>query len=898
MAKSKKKNAAGKKTKGRVPRPPASTGADHRLDRLLTAVRAHPDDICARLDLAEHYRRSGQAAKITELLADLEPRYPFADPATRGRYNFLVAFGHAQGHRLVEAEKAARRGLEEFPEGLDFLYVLAYVHLSLREFDKVIPCAETFIKSCEKSRTSPERPPFSITAADLSQVYNFLGAAYNETGRGDEAERRYRQAIQADLGNHLPYLNLIKLLNTFGRRSEAQAVTENGLAACRQIQELRMLSASLRKRSSVSACLMVKNEEELLPQCLDSIRDWVDEIIVVDTGSADRTVEIARSYGARIFHQAWEGNFSKHRNYSIEQATGDWIFIIDADECFYKEDVPQLRRLLDQPDYRIISINVYNVGGANQDTVTFLPSVRFFKREVGLKYEGIVHNLLNVPPEEAVLRAGVRIKHYGYGLSPEKMKAKLERSRALLEKQLQENPDNYHAHFNYAQLLRGQGLNDHPEYAPIILQSARRAVELTDPKQRGMRHVHLMALHQIAWVHFVTGNYQKARQHCLRAIELKADYLDPILLLGHIEMRDGRRREAQRYYRKYLETQAQYDASREIDNIILLNPESRESAHYGLGAMAFDDGQYETAARHFESALETRPGFLDTDTRLGWTYLRLHRIDDAQNRFRRALETSPANAEAVVGMADIHYRRKEYDETESFFRRALELNPDHGGTLMKFGELSLELGQLQQAAELFRRAIAAGHDPALVRPHLAETCFRMERFDEAAELYRSIIESGSGDARTFNDLGNCYFNSGRYDEAEQQYLNALEIDDQLVPTYRNLGLARIKLDQPAEAAAALEKYLQLNPEENDIWLVLGSLYAGTEEWDTAINCYERSLQCRPSDPLALFGLSECYFKMGHQESAVLGYRQVLALDPDFQPARDRLDEITRAVEPV
>ena len=83
------------------------------------------------------------------------------------------------------------------------------------------------------------------------------------------------------------------------------------------MQELLLLKKSLENRATISACMIVKNEEEMLPNCLESIRSWVDEIIIVDTGSTDKTVEIAKSYGAKIYNQVWTKDFSFHRNYSI-----------------------------------------------------------------------------------------------------------------------------------------------------------------------------------------------------------------------------------------------------------------------------------------------------------------------------------------------------------------------------------------------------------------------------------------------------------------------------------------------------------------------------------------------------------------------------------------------------
>ncbi len=84
--------------------------------------------------------------------------------------------------------------------------------------------------------------------------------------------------------------------------------------------------------AKLSVCLITKNEEANLARCLESLRGLWDELIVVDTGSTDRTVEIAHSFGARLFHFTWQDDFSLARNFCISQATGDWILSIDADE--------------------------------------------------------------------------------------------------------------------------------------------------------------------------------------------------------------------------------------------------------------------------------------------------------------------------------------------------------------------------------------------------------------------------------------------------------------------------------------------------------------------------------------------------------------------------------------
>ena len=90
--------------------------------------------------------------------------------------------------------------------------------------------------------------------------------------------------------------------------------------------------------------MIVKNEEEMLPGCLEAVRDAVDEMVIVDTGSSDRTVEIAESFGAKVVHFPWNGSFADARNCSLDHATGDWVLYLDADEHLVPEDAPPAAR--------------------------------------------------------------------------------------------------------------------------------------------------------------------------------------------------------------------------------------------------------------------------------------------------------------------------------------------------------------------------------------------------------------------------------------------------------------------------------------------------------------------------------------------------------------------------
>ena len=88
------------------------------------------------------------------------------------------------------------------------------------------------------------------------------------------------------------------------------------------------------KRQTISLCMITLNEEAFLETSLSNVKDYVDEIIIVDGGSTDRTIEIAKSFNAKIIHSKWDNDFAKQRNVSLVNATQDWIFLIDADEIY------------------------------------------------------------------------------------------------------------------------------------------------------------------------------------------------------------------------------------------------------------------------------------------------------------------------------------------------------------------------------------------------------------------------------------------------------------------------------------------------------------------------------------------------------------------------------------
>ncbi|KHD36779.1 glycosyl transferase [Clostridium acetobutylicum] len=205
--------------------------------------------------------------------------------------------------------------------------------------------------------------------------------------------------------------------------------------------------------NEISLCMIVKNEEKYLFQCLDSVKDIVDEIIIVDTGSTDKTVEIAKKFGADIHYFMWNNSFSDARNESLKYATKDWIFIMDGDDEFSKDDKEKFKELvknnLKEDCLYYFETLSYCGEFVDSSNISVNLNPRLFKNNYGYKYEGIVHNqLVNTGKEIKNVIYNIRIYHYGYLEDVSKKKNKRGRNIPLLKKQLKENPDDRFAHFN------------------------------------------------------------------------------------------------------------------------------------------------------------------------------------------------------------------------------------------------------------------------------------------------------------------------------------------------------------------------------------------------------------------------------------------------------------------
>ncbi len=231
----------------------------------------------------------------------------------------------------------------------------------------------------------------------------------------------------------------------------------------------------------ISACYIVRDEAEKLERSLQSIEGAVDEIIVVDTGSADATVNVAESHGASVYSFPWQDDFSAARNVSLSKATGDWILVVDADEYFPEGIGANIRHVIEQYGAEKDLLLLIRRELDEDQGIVLLDSYvpRLLRRVEGLAYEGAIHeeprhNGAAIQRMAAVPGQDLFMMHTGY--SSTLSQAKGERNLALLLKELNGGHPRDSIYMYLAETY--SGLDDEEnalKYAWLDVNSGRKA---------------------------------------------------------------------------------------------------------------------------------------------------------------------------------------------------------------------------------------------------------------------------------------------------------------------------------------------------------------------------------------------------------------------------------------
>ena len=560
-----------------------------------------PGNLKESLELAQQFLSERAWEKIIEITSYFASDLPDASTVDNSLYYRLQALSFAGLNNLEKLEEAIAEIEKVGLDQLDLAYLQSVAADIVRERTPAIAAGQSYLDELRKDERAGH---IQLTRADHYQasIHLLLGRSFCAINDLEKGMDHFREATAICPDHQQGYLELARCSHKTSGETTAAEILAKGISLCKDTAELRMLQRHYEPRDSVSACMIVRNEENMLAGCLESIRDWVDEIIIVDTGSNDRSIEIAGQYGARIFEQEWQDDFSYHRNFSIQQATGDWILIIDADERLATEDIDKLVNAIKRTGNRLISLTVENRVSDDSRVTSATNSVRLFKRELELTYRGIVHNELQIPPDEKITSVPAKLIHYGYHLELPRMTEKFDRTKRLLRKQIRVEPKNAFALFNYAQQLCNEDANFGTDNSVAIVDAAQKTISLTKDKPE-RKHLWIMSLYQLAQAYFKLEDYARALDYCRQAVAMKPNYLDAIIQAGFCAVKRSNYPEAARWFQLYLKEQATFDPSRDSESLIIWHIDSCVIALNNLGIINEMAGDVEQATEYYRAVL-------------------------------------------------------------------------------------------------------------------------------------------------------------------------------------------------------------------------------------------------------------------------------------------------------
>jgi glycosyltransferase involved in cell wall biosynthesis len=545
-------------------------------------------------------------------------------------------------------------------------------------------------------------------------------------------------------------------------------------------------SASCKSIPGISACMIVKNEEKLLATCLRSIQDYVDEIVVVDTGSTDRTVEIAESFGARIYHHPWEDHFSKHRNQSFGYAKYDWIFYIDADEELLTGSGAMLGNVMnaaaDDVDAIAVTLEcIYNEGRS----MSYSNAVRIFRNHRGFYYKGRVHNYI-VGVKKA-LCCPIRLFHHGYNLDKSSMSKKFERTTKLLKMDIADDPYDPRPHHFLAASYLSEYMSEE------ALEESATSIALCD-NQQAFSHNYFWSIYIAASSCLNLGRREEAKAFAEKGISRFPDHLDSHYMLASVAYEINDARLFEKHFGEYVRIRDAFHSNPEKFGEIINNTIGSEWLLHLFRSMLFmDEGMEKEGQREIETARSSCPDAYLLEIRLGNYFLKKERFLDSEVHYKKAAETRPDNPWPKRFLATAYEKMNRYPEQRHMLEQAIAIESDDV-SLFSLGLCLMKMGQHSEAESVFKDILKADTNNIRAVINRAICLNELEKYTDAASLLESLTcDDLNLQKAILSNRAIALFSSGRKNEAREILCSLEKIDPQ--DLFPPVFLSSILLDE-------------------------------------------------------------------------------------------------------
>ena len=539
-------------------------------------------------------------------------------------------------------------------------------------------------------------------------------------------------------------------------------------------------SGRSKKVPTISACMIVKNEERFLPQCLNSIKNYVDEIIIVDTGSTDSTIDIAKRFTDKLYFHQWENSFSRARNQALQYATGDWIFTIDADEELMEGSGPYMRMAVrDAGDSDIIYVRIYS-SYANGTKKSFHNSERLFRNNGVIHYEGSVHN--QVVGGTGALNSSISIWHYGYDVDEKKALEKFERTTGLLKKEIEKDPLNPMHHHNLSISYFSRNLNEES------VSEALRAIELSN-SQKNNNNLYAWSYFIASMGYYRMGRLKEAKKYAEQSLNKYSEHMDSNYMLTIIAADERRWDDVIRYGRTFFELLESIENKK--GNVILEN--------------SMNEGPM-------------------VNILIGHAYYAKKSFREMERYYMRAYNIAEKKWPVLLRIGTYHMSKScDFNLAGDFLNQAVKEAPDEHDVWYMMANLNNKRCSIKEEIECLEKVIEIGSKDNFVSTRLFSLYMENGQYTNALKLIYSEDFSNSNLYPELIILGNIFVKKREIETGIQCYMKAIEIRPETQEAWNILGEVTLAMGRLEDSLVFLEKALQIDNKDTAIILALCEL---------------------------------------------------------------------------
>ncbi|BAB76556.1 tetratricopeptide repeat protein [Anabaena sp. FACHB-709] len=369
----------------------------------------------------------------------------------------------------------------------------------------------------------------------------------------------------------------------------------------------------------LSLCMIVKNEAAILPKCLSSVVNVVNEIVVLDTGSQDGTPHIARQFGAEVYDFVWCNDFSIARNTALKYVTGDWVLVLDADETLTPGIVPHLKNAIASEEYLLVNLVRQEVG-AEQSPYSLVS--RLFRNHPAIRFERPYHALVDdsvsailqkEPQWQIGYLQGVAILHAGYQKSAIAQNNKYAKAQTTMEGFLATHPHDPYVCSKLGALYVETGKIDKG------MELLKRGINACQEEYEILYELH----YHLGIAYNRLKNPQQAITHYQTAIKLP---IYPMLKLG-----------AYNNLGSLLKASGDLNGAKKTYETALKIDSNFATGHYNLGMICKAMGLFTEAIACYQKAIKLKPSYAEAYQNLGVVQLKVGNVPASITAFKNAI---------------------------------------------------------------------------------------------------------------------------------------------------------------------------------------------------------------------------------------------------------------------